>query len=141
MFQTTITEDNYLRAIFRLSESNKSVSTNALAYELNTTAASVTDMLKKLGEKRLVNYVPYRGVHLTPEGEQIAIQVVRKQMLWELFLANELKMSQKEINEAAPQLAIIRDHQLIGRLEDFLQHPTLNIHGEPLPPVLSAIFH
>ena len=134
MLQTTITEDNYLRAIFQLEGTAKPVSTNAIAYELKTTPASVTDMLKKLGEKALAHYVPYRGVQLTDQGEQIALQVIRKQMLWEIFLAKELQLSETEINEVAPQLAIIRDRQLVGNLDGFLGNPTNNLQGEPLPP-------
>ena len=88
--QTSTTED-YLKAIFKLSRIHKKgVSTNSIAEELSTKASSVSDMVKKLSEKKLVDYVKYQGTTLTKEGENIALKVIRKHRLWEVFLVEKL---------------------------------------------------
>jgi len=85
------TEENYLKAIFSLSQtSNQGVSTNAIAKSLNTKASSVTDMMKKLAEKGLVIYKKYYGVQLTDSGQLIALNTIRKHRLWEVFLVDTL---------------------------------------------------
>ena len=82
----TFAEENYLKAIFKLSGKEKvAVSTNSIADELETKASSVTDMIKKLTEKKLVNYQKYQGTTLTKKGHEIAVHVVRKHRLWEVF--------------------------------------------------------
>src|ERR1700753_1937413 len=93
----TFTEENYLKAIYHLSLQSGSVSTNQLAASLNTKAASVTDMLKKLADKELINYTKYQGVTLTEPGEKIAISIIRKHRLWEYFLAVKLNIHSDEV--------------------------------------------
>ena len=92
MHTTTLTEENYLKAIYQLGKRGSTlVSTNAIAHKINTKASSVTDMLKKLADKDLVNYEKYKGAFLTLEGKQTAINIIRKHRLWETFLVNKLK--------------------------------------------------
>ena len=87
----SITEENYLKAIFKLSEkNNKSVSTNFISKEMKTSAASVTDMLKRLSDKGLLLYAKYRGVTLTEIGSKISTALIRKHRLWEVFLVEKL---------------------------------------------------
>ena len=95
----TFTEENYLKAIYHLSLQSGCVSTNQMAASLNTKAASVTDMLKKLADKELINYTKYQGVTLTKAGEKIAITIVRKHRLWEYFLVEKLNFKWDQVHE------------------------------------------
>lgn len=128
------TEENYLKAIFKLSEkSDKPVSTNAVSKELNTSAASVTDMLIRLSKKDLVNYAKYKGATLSDEGNRLATHLVRKHRLWEVFLYDKLGFTWDEVHDIAEQMEHIRSQQLVDRLDDFLGHPKFDPHGDPIP--------
>lgn len=132
----SFTEENYLKAIYKLNElSNNSVSTNAIAEKLNTKAASVTDMLKKLAEKKLINYTKYQGVSLTPTGNKIAIKVIRNHRIWEFFLVNTLKFKWDEVHDIAEELEHINSAELVLRLDNFLGNPKFDPHGDPIPDV------
>ena len=127
-------EENYLKAIFKLSgKERKSVSTNAIAEELQTKASSVSDMVKKLSEKCLINYIKYQGVTLTSSGQNLAIYIVRKHRLWEVFLVKTLNFKWDEVHEIAEQLEHIKSPELVARLDAFLNHPTYDPHGDPIP--------
>jgi DtxR family transcriptional regulator, Mn-dependent transcriptional regulator len=131
----SLTEENYLKEIFHLSEnsSNKSVNTNALADVFKNKAASVTDMIRKLSEKKMVDYKKYQGVKLTFEGRKMAIQTIRKHRLWEVFLVNHLGFGWDEIHTIAEQLEHIHSDDLIDRLDKFLKYPSFDPHGDPIP--------
>jgi DtxR family Mn-dependent transcriptional regulator len=130
----TFSEENYLKAIYHLTASLETeVSTNAIAEMMETKASSVTDMLKKLSEKDLVNYKKYQGVSLTENGKLSAKMIVRKHRLWEVFLVEKLNFSWDEVHEIAEQLEHIKSEQLINRLDDFLGNPTEDPHGDPIP--------
>jgi DtxR family Mn-dependent transcriptional regulator len=130
----TYTEENYLKAIFKFSGANsEGVSTNAIAEELNTKASSVTDMVKKLSEKKLVLYKKYKGVTLTNKGRKIAISVIRKHRLWEVFLVDKLDFKWDEVHDIAEQLEHIQSEELVERLDDFLERPKFDPHGDPIP--------
>ena len=131
---TSFTEENYLKAIYHLSkDDNETVSTNALSESLNTKAASVTDMLKKLADKELINYEKYQGVTLTSAGKQKAIHIIRKHRLWEVFLVNKLNFKWDEVHDLAEQLEHIHSEKLINQLEEFLDFPEKDPHGDPIP--------
>ena len=135
------TEENYLKAIYKLSEGgNNNASTNDLSGALQNRAASVTDMLGKLSNKNLITYKKYRGVTLTPKGREIALNVIRKHRLWECFLVQKLKFTWDEIHEVAEQLEHIQSERLIERLEEFLGFPKSDPHGEPIPTA-SGLLH
>jgi DtxR family transcriptional regulator, Mn-dependent transcriptional regulator len=128
------TEENYLKAIFKLSEGdNTSASTNAISKEMSTSAASVTDMLKRLADKNLINYEKYKGVTLTKEGNKIATNLVRRHRLWEVFLLEQLDFSWDEVHDMAEQLEHIKSDELIERLDKFLEYPKFDPHGDPIP--------
>ncbi len=128
------TEENYLKAIFKISErEGKAASTNAISNEMNTSAASVTDMVKRLSEKELINYERYRGVTLTGDGERIATHLVRKHRLWEVFLVDKLQFTWDEVHEIAEQLEHIKSSVLVERLDEYLGHPKFDPHGDPIP--------
>ena len=134
MQHTSTAEENYLKAIFKISEKEgKAATTNAIAAALNTTAASVTDMLKRLAEKDLINYEKYRGVQLSPGGEQIATILIRKHRLWEVFLVNKLGFAWDEVHELAEQLEHIQGETLVERLDEYLGRPQFDPHGDPIP--------
>jgi DtxR family Mn-dependent transcriptional regulator len=130
----SFTEENYLKAIYHLSSGNNSVvSTNQIAEITNTKAASVTDMLKKLAEKKLINYIKYQGVTLTEAGKNAAVNIVRKHRLWEVFLVEKLGFKWDEVHDIAEELEHINSESLINRLDDFLGNPAADPHGDPIP--------
>ena len=130
----THSEENYLKAIWKLVEhSGENVSTNAIAALVNTRAASVTDMLKKLSDKKLISYQPYKGVTLTTKGQRVAIEVVRKHRLWEVFLVEQLGYKWDEVHDIAEQLEHIRSLTLIEKLDKFLGFPKVDPHGDLIP--------
>jgi DtxR family Mn-dependent transcriptional regulator len=128
------TEENYLKAIYRLSEGGvRSVLTNEIAEVMNTKAASVTDMVKKLSVKELISYEPYYGVKITKHGKLGALMVIRKHRLWETFLVEKLQFNWDEVHEIAEQLEHIQSTLLIQKLDEFLGYPTADPHGHPIP--------
>jgi DtxR family Mn-dependent transcriptional regulator len=130
----TSTEENYIKAIFHLSEDgDENISTNDIARAVSATAASVTDMLKKLKQKKIITYEKYQGVRLTKEGEKIAKSIVRKHRLWEVFLVEKLGYSWDKIHDIAEQLEHIRSEEMIDKLDKFLGYPKLDPHGDPIP--------
>ena len=136
----TFSEENYLKAIYHLTTvSDSEVSTNAIAEMMETKASSVTDMLKKLAEKDLVNYKKYQGVSLTENGKLAAKMIVRKHRLWEVFLVEKLDFSWDEVHDVAEQLEHIKSEKLINKLDDFLGNPTEDPHGDPIPDVNGRI--
>jgi len=131
----SFTEENYLKIIYLLTErhNGNEVSTNQLAEHTQTKAASVSDMLRKLAEKNYINYRKYQGVTLTEAGEQIALGVIRKHRLWEVFLVEKLGFGWDEIHDIAEQLEHIDSKELTKRLDDFLENPKFDPHGDPIP--------
>lgn len=138
----SFTEENYLKAIYHLSEGNTvAVSTNQIAEMTNTKAASVTDMLKKLAEKKLINYIKYQGVTLTNTGVNAAVNIIRKHRLWEVFLVEKLGFKWDEVHDIAEELEHINSETLINRLDDFLGNPAADPHGDPIPDRSGLIKH
>ena len=136
----TFSEENYLKSIYHLTASlDGEVSTNAIAEMMETKASSVTDMLKKLAEKDLVNYKKYQGVSLTDAGKLSAKMIVRKHRLWEVFLVEKLDFSWDEVHDIAEQLEHIKSEKLINKLDDFLGNPTEDPHGDPIPDAQGRI--
>jgi DtxR family Mn-dependent transcriptional regulator len=130
----SFTEENYLKAIYKLmDQQGEDVSTNAIAEKMNTRAATVTDMLKKLSAKKLVLYTKYKGVSLSPAGRKIALGIIRKHRLWELFLVEKLHFRWDEVHDMAEQLEHIQSPELVERLDTFLGHPKRDPHGDPIP--------
>lgn len=128
------TEENYLKAIYKIQErADKPASTNAIAAAMSTSAASVTDMIKRLSEKDLVNYERYRGATMTKGGQRIATTLIRKHRLWEVFLVEKLDFSWDEVHDIAEQLEHIQSAELIERLDEYLEFPRFDPHGDPIP--------
>ncbi len=130
----TTAEENYLKAIFKIAEKEgKAVLTNSIAGAMNTAAASVTDMLKRLSEKELIKYEKYKGVALTEEGSHLATVLIRKHRLWEVFLVDKLGFAWDEVHDLAEQLEHVQGELLVDRLDSFLGHPRFDPHGDPIP--------
>lgn len=135
----TVAEENYIKAIYKLQDGAAVVNTNAIAYELDTKPASVTDMAKKLKEKKLIDYEKYQGISLTAEGRKMALQIVRRHRLWECFLVDKLSFSWDEVHELAEELEHVRSEKLISRLSEYLGNPTTDPHGDPIPDAQGKI--
>ncbi|CAM3889710.1 Iron-dependent repressor [Mucilaginibacter galii] len=129
----SFTEENYLKAIYHLLVRRQSATTNDIAASLGTKAASVTDMLKKLSDKKLIHYARYQGVTLTTNGESIALGIVRKHRLWECFLVEKLNFKWDEVHDMAEELEHISSAKLIDRLDEFMGCPAYDPHGDPIP--------
>lgn len=130
----SFTEENYLKAIYKIAESGDGfITTNDIARKMNTTAASVTDMLKKLSKKKLIKYKKYNGLWLTESGKKTALNVIRKHRLWEMFLVKILKFKWDEVHEMAEQLEHIRSDKLVHHIDKVLRFPKFDPHGDPIP--------
>ena len=111
----SVTEENYLKAIYKLMEKeHKAASTNAISREMNISAASVTDMIKRLAQKQLIKYVPYKGAMLTAEGVNKATTLIRRHRLWEVFLTDKLNFEWHEVHDIAEELEHINSDELIN---------------------------
>lgn len=137
----SFTEENYLKTIYQLSRKSDRVSTNSIAENMDTKASSVTDMIKKLSEKDYVSYQKYNGVLLTEQGRKVAIKVIRKHRLWEVFLVDHLHFGWDEVHEIAEQLEHIQSDELVNRLDKMLGFPQYDPHGDPIPDVHGNINH
>ena len=129
----TTSEENYIKSIYHLQQETGMVNTNSLAAEMQTRAASVTDMLKKLKSKKLLQYERYKGFRLNENGKKAALDVVRKHRLWEYFLAEKLKFDWDKVHSIAEHLEHISSEELIQRLDNFLGNPSFDPHGDPIP--------
>jgi DtxR family transcriptional regulator, Mn-dependent transcriptional regulator len=131
----TISEaiQHYLREIYRLGEAGERVSTTAIARQMHVSAASASAMVKKLAALSLVVHAPYRGVSLTGEGEQIALEVIRHHRLLELYLAETLGIHVDEVHDEADRLEHVLSEELEARIDEALGYPTHDPHGDPIP--------
>jgi DtxR family Mn-dependent transcriptional regulator len=130
----TNAEENYLKAIYSLSENTTdAVLTCVVANHIKSKPSSVTDMIQRLSSKKLVDYKKYKGVSLTKTGKQKALHVIRKHRLWELFLVKHLNFAWDEVHDIAEQLEHIKSPVLVTRLDAFLNFPVRDPHGDIIP--------
>lgn len=130
----TQSEENYLKAIYSLSvDGGETISTNLLAEKMVTKPSSVTDMVKKLSDKKLISYQKYQGCELTETGTKMALEIIRKHRLWEVFLVKKLNFGWDEVHEIAEQLEHIQSAKLTDHLEEYLGFPKVDPHGDPIP--------
>jgi len=130
------TEENYLKALLKLGSENEgkdAAGINEMAAHLGVKPATATDMFKKLKEKKLVDYKKYGKISLTDSGRESAVNVVRKHRLWETFLFQKLNFTWDEVHEVAEQLEHIKSQKLVNKLEEFLDYPEFDPHGDPIP--------
>ena len=126
-------EEDYLKALYHLEMDFDAVSTNSIADYLDMKPSSVTDMLKKLAEKKFINYEKYKGTSLTKRGRLVALSIIRKHRLWETFLVEKLGFGWDQVHIIAEQLEHIKSEELIENLDNFLGNPKYDPHGDPIP--------
>lgn len=131
--------ENYLKNIYKLQENDGKVTTTSLSEVLQISAASVTEMIKKLADEGSVTYTPYKGVELTEHGRKKALRIIRRHRLWELFLVEVLKYPWDEIDEEAERLEHSTSEKLEQRLDKALGFPTKDPHGHLIPTVEGTI--
>lgn len=129
----TSTEENYIKAIYHLQQPTGKVTTNELSASLHTKPATVTDMLKKLKAKNLLQYEPYKEFYLSSEGKKVALIIIRRHRLWECFLVEKLAFGWNEVHEVAEELEHVGSKKLIDKLDAFLDFPKFDPHGDPIP--------
>jgi DtxR family Mn-dependent transcriptional regulator len=129
----SVSEENYIKTIYHLQQETERVNTMLLATTLDTKPASITDMLKKLKTKRLLDYKPYYGFKLSAEGNKVALGIIRRHRIWEFFLAEKLKFNWEEVHEMAEDLEHVSNKKLIDKLDAFLGFPKFDPHGDPIP--------
>jgi len=127
-------EENYLKELYKLSQKEiKKVNNIALAKAMELNPATVLEMVRKLTEKKLVALQPDKSIALTEKGRKKALMIVRKHRLWEVFLVNKLHYKWSEVHRLAEQLEHIDSEDLVNRLEEFLEFPAFDPHGDPIP--------
>lgn len=132
----SFTEENYIKSLLQIAMDNEDhtgVGTNELALALQVKPATATDMLKKLKDKKLVDYKKYGKITLTASGQKLAIEIIRKHRLWETFLYKKLGFTWDEVHEVAEQLEHIQSQKLIDKLDEFLDFPKFDPHGDVIP--------
>jgi DtxR family Mn-dependent transcriptional regulator len=139
MLNYSISEENYIKAIFHLQGQEGTVTTNELSAHLKTRPASVTDMMKKLKAKKLLLYTPYKGFRLSQEGNKVALGIIRRHRLWEYFLAEKLRFTWNEVHAVAEDLEHVSSKKLIDALDEFLGFPRVDPHGDPIPDASGKI--
>lgn len=130
----TISKENYLKAVYsRISESGSGATTSVLAEKLEISNAAISDMARKLSDQGLVTYAKYKGMELTSKGEKVALEVIRRHRLWELFLIQVLGLSWSEVHDEAENLEHHTSNFLIDKIDEFLGKPKFDPHGDPIP--------
>lgn len=130
----SLSEENYIKAVYRLSQKeNLKITPTAIAEEVSVNAASVVDMIKKLTEKKLITYDKVKGAKLTDRGSKAALAIIRNHRLWEVFLLEKLGYSWDVVHDIAEQLEHIKHPELADRLNKFLGYPDYDPHGDPIP--------
>ncbi|MGH7139406.1 MAG: metal-dependent transcriptional regulator [Pirellulales bacterium] len=131
----SLTVENYVKTIFQIcfAQSGRPAATGQLAAALNVSPGTVTSMLKTLSESGLATYTPYEGVRLTAAGSALALRVVRRHRLIELFLAKTLNLTWDEVHEEAEHMEHAVSDRLVDRIDIFLGYPQFDPHGDPIP--------
>lgn len=130
-------EEDYIKALYELTveRDRKMVKTSELAYQFGFTDQTVNEMIRKLKNKKLVNFIPYKGVSLTKDGLDIAIKMIRAHRLWEVFLTQKLGFNWSDVHENAEMLEHVSNNQILDKLYEFLGEPKYCQHGNPIPSV------
>jgi DtxR family transcriptional regulator, Mn-dependent transcriptional regulator len=127
-------EENYLKALFKLGTKDiKKVNNIALAKSMSLNPATVLEMVRKMAERKLVQIAPDKSIQLTDKGKKKALLIIRKHRLWEVFLVEKLRYQWNEVHQLAEQLEHIESEDLTNRLDEFLNFPAFDPHGDPIP--------
>lgn len=131
----TLTEENYLKALFHLSLENEEVSVLDLSKSLNIKMPTVNSMVKKLSAKELISYEKYKPLTLTQGGKRAAGLIIRKHRLVEMFLVEHLGFGWDEVHEIAEQIEHIKSQRFFDRIDQLLDFPKVDPHGSPIPDI------
>ncbi len=132
---STISTEDYIKAIYKLEVRGEKATTSALASQLGVADASITDMIKKLSDKGLLHYERYQGVELTQQGVKMALGILRRHRLWEMFLVEFLAYSWDKVHDEAERLEHVTSAELEHAIDTALGHPTGDPHGDEIPTV------
>jgi DtxR family transcriptional regulator, Mn-dependent transcriptional regulator len=133
--------ENYLKNIYKIQTNEGKVTTSSLSKNLNISPASVSEMIKKLAEEGTLMHTPYRGVELTTGGKKLALRIIRKHRLWEMFLVDVLKFKWDEIDEEAERFEHIMSDKMEEKIDEVLGFPSVDPHGDPIPTRSGVIKH
>jgi len=136
-----VTTEDYIKAIYKLELEGGRVTTSALALQLQLSDASITDMIKKLSEKGLVHYERYQGVGLASKGKRMALKIVRRHRLWEMYLVKFLGFSWDRVHDEAERLEHVTSDEMETRLDRALGSPSVDPHGDPIPGLDGELVH
>ncbi|MCH7974004.1 MAG: metal-dependent transcriptional regulator [Bacteroidetes bacterium] len=125
--------ENYLSEIYKLEQSKTRVQTNILAKKMDISNAAVTDMLKKLSSNGLILYERYKNIQLTKKGKDYAAVIVRRHRIWEIFLNQIVGLPWDKVHDEAHRLEHSSSDELIDRIEEMLNYPEFDPHGDPIP--------
>ena len=129
----TLTEENYLKALHRLSQSDGPVTVKRIAVLLDIKMPTVNSMVNNLAEKKLVKYEKYKAIELTEKGKKQALVILRKHRLTELFLKDVMGLGWEEVHDIAEQIEHLKSERFFNRIDEMLGHPKFDPHGEPIP--------
>ena len=131
----TLTEENYLKAIHRLSQAGEAITVKRIAMLLEIKMPTVNSMMKTLSKKKLIKYEKYKAIELTEKGKIQALLVLRKHRLTELFLKDVMGLGWEEVHDIAEQIEHLQSDLFFDRIDKMLGHPKFDPHGEPIPDV------
>jgi DtxR family Mn-dependent transcriptional regulator len=129
----SLTEENYLKALYRLSQEKQEIVVKDIAESLNIKMPTVNSMVKKLAEKKFIKYEKYKAIELTDKGRKQALTILRKHRLTELFLTKVMSLGWEEVHDIAEQVEHIQSDRFFDRVDEMLGHPQFDPHGEPIP--------
>jgi DtxR family Mn-dependent transcriptional regulator len=135
----SLTEENYIKSIYSLSLPEGEVSVSELAKKLMVKLPTVNSMIKKLAVKKIVAYAPYQGIKITEKGKKEALSIIRKHRLAELFLVKIMGLGWEEVHDIAEQLEHVDSERFYNRIDELLNYPKVDPHGEPIPDVNGKI--
>ena len=129
----SLTEENYLKALYRLSQEKSAIAVKDIAETLNIKMPTVNSMMKKLADKKLIKYEKYKAIELSEKGKKLALHILRKHRLTELFLSKVMGMGWEEVHDIAEQIEHIQSERFFNRVDEMLGYPQFDPHGEPIP--------
>ncbi len=128
-------EENYLKALYLLSETNGSATVNEIGKQMQIKMPTVNSMMKKLAEKGLVVYESYKPIKLTPRGKKEAALIIRKHRLTEMFLVEKMGFGWEQVHSIAEQIEHIRSAEFFNKIDELLGYPHSDPHGSPIPDI------
>uniref|UniRef100_UPI002657FE3A metal-dependent transcriptional regulator n=1 Tax=Ferruginibacter sp. TaxID=1940288 RepID=UPI002657FE3A len=129
----TLTEENYLKALFNMANETGEVNVAELSKRLEIKMPTVTSMMKKLSGKKLVHYESYKPLRLTDKGKKEAGLIIRKHRLTEMFLVDKMKLGWEDVHDIAEQIEHIQSRVFFEKMDELLGNPKLDPHGSPIP--------